>query len=427
MMRNKIGICLLIACVGMVQLTGCGKKVEKKDSIIEIKVAFWGSPEEKEIITESVSEWQAAHPEISIRFEHTPAGGYVQKMLTRIAGGAAPDILCVRVDQFVSFAKRKTLLNLSQFIDGDTSFDITKYFPQVVESFSYDGNVYAVPRDTAPYACVFFNKDRFDQQGVPYPTNDWTWEDMLAKAQALTSIDDRGRKYYGYYGWAWENFVYSNGGDLVDNLKHPTRCLLDTPEAIEGLQFYGDLINKYEVMPTPVALSNTGMGVDMMFADGNIAMFQSGVWETPSLLTYEDLKWGVVMFPKNKNGLRRFGTGGSAYGILSSTKHPETAWEVLKVLAGPIGQKQLADRGLAQPAIMEIAEDWANNPVPPKNKSMLNEAVKYVVYDPFHEKWLEARAKYVIPQLELLFNGKQSAQEAVDKFIEPVNSMLQEK
>ncbi|MBN1493809.1 MAG: sugar ABC transporter substrate-binding protein [Candidatus Omnitrophica bacterium] len=427
MVRERWFRLLLVIVIANIVFHGCGKK-PPEDTRPQVTVAFWGSPEEKDIITSSLDEWQQANPGIKIRFEHAPADGYVQKMLTRIAGGAAPDILCIRVDHFINFASKNVLLNLTPYIENDETFDIKKYFHEVVESFSANGNVYALPRDTAPYACVFYNKDVFDQKGVAYPTDDWTWDEMLEKAQALTGEDERGRMHYGYYGWAWENFVYGNGGNLVDDVKHPTQCMLDTDDAIEGLQFYADLINKYNVMPTPIALANTGMGVDMMFADGNIAMFQSGIWETPALLTYDYLNWDVVMFPKSSKGIRRFGTGGSAYGILASCKHPDLAWEVLKGLSGPVGQTELARRGLAQPAIREIAEGeaWARNDLPPTNKAMLNEAVKYVVYDPFHVKWIEARAKYIIPELELLFNGKQDARTAVSKFIDNVNNMLQE-
>jgi len=427
MVGQRILVLMTIIATTVLVLVGCGSKIND-DGRTQITVAFWGSPEEKEIITASLDEWQATHPDIKVRFEHAPADGYVQKMLTRIAGGAAPDILCIRVDHFVNLASKNVLLNLSPYIAQDQTFKINDYFPEVVESFSAEGNVYAIPRDTAPYACVFYNKDIFDAKGVTYPTDNWTWEEMLEKAKALTGKDERGRMHYGYYGWAWENFVYGNGGSLVDDVKHPIKCTLDSEEAIEGLQFYADLINVYHVMPTPIALANMGMAVDMMFADGYIAMFQSGIWETPALLKYEDLNWDVVMFPKSSKGFRKFGTGGSAYGILATTKHPDLAWEVLKGLSGPVGQTELARRGLAQPAIVKIAEgpDWAKSDLPPKNKTMLNEAVKYVVYDPFHVIWNEARAKYIIPELELLFNGKQDARTTVANFTAKVNQMLQQ-
>ena len=82
----------LICCA----LAACSS--ENKSGVTEVKVAFWGSPEEIQIISNSISDWQTAHPTIKVVFEHTPYAGYDSKILTRIAGGAAPDIITTEVD-----------------------------------------------------------------------------------------------------------------------------------------------------------------------------------------------------------------------------------------------------------------------------------------------------------------------------------------
>ena len=84
--------------------------------------------------------------------------------------------------------------------------------------------------------------------------------------------------------------------------------------------------------------------------------------------------------------------------------------------------------GLAQPARRSIAEGphWAMHVSQPANKGMLNEAVEYAVYDPFHPKWREIAARHIVPALELVFNGKRTPQEAVDSIIDDVNDMLKE-
>ena len=86
----------------------------------------------------------------------------------------------------------------------------------------------------------------------------------------------------------------------------------------------------------------------------------------------------------------------------------------------------LADTGLAQPAIKDIAEGehWALNDKPPKNKKMLDAAMKHVVYEPFHPAWREAKELYINPELDLVFNGKRKAQEAVNDFIGKVDGLL---
>lgn len=443
MFSRRLFSLFIVVLTASAVLLGCGQKREASENEVnggeveespsasskegvEIKVAFWGSPEEIGIIEQSIADWQAANPHIKVRLEHTPYSGYVSKVLTRIAGGAAPDVICTEVDFFVNFAAKDVLTDLNPFIESDPQFNRGEFFPEVLDRFTVNGKLLAVPRDTAPFACVFYNKNIFDEALEPYPTDDWTWSDLLAKAQRLTKADADGRvERYGFYGWAWQNFVYGNGGQLVDDVKNPTRALINTEAAIQGLQFYADLIHKYKVMPTPVALANLGMGIDQMFSAGRLAMFLSGIWETPGLRNY-NFNWDVAMFPKNDQGVRYFGTGGSGYCVLKSSKHPKEAWEVVKALTGPNGQRELARRGLAQPARISIAEgeDWAGDNQPPANKGMLNEAVKYVVYEPFHFRWREIKSKVVMPELELLFNGRQTAQEAAQKIAPQVDQML---
>lgn len=423
-MKSKIKLFLFCFLAVTLSFSGCAKKTE--DGITKIKVAFWGSPEEIDIITGSLSDWQKAHPGIKVVFEHTPYSGYDSKILTRIAGGAAPDIIATEVDYFVTFASKGVLENLSPYIEQDQNFSKDLFFPTILNRFTLEEQIYAIPRDVAPFACVFYNKKLFDEAGLAYPSDEWTWEDLLRSARALTKKDGDGRTVqYGFYGWAWQNFVYGNGGALVDDVRKPARTLLDDPKSIEGLQFYADLINLYKVMPTPTALANMGMGIDLMFASGRLGMFLSGIWETPGLRNY-DFEWDVAMFPKNNQGIRQFGSGGSGYAILKTSKHKKEAWEVIKALTGPQGQAQLAKRGLAQPSRIDVAEgeSWALDPQKPANKAMLNEAVKHIVFSPFDARWREIQEKILSPKLDLVFNGKKTAAEIIHEAVPEINAAL---
>ena len=412
----------LICCA----LAACSS--ENKSGVTEVKVAFWGSPEEIQIISNSISDWQTAHPGIKVVFEHTPYAGYDSKILTRIAGGAAPDIITTEVDYFVTFASKETLEDLTPYFAKDPSgFSKEEFFESIVDRFTYQNQLLALPRDVAPFACVFYNKKLFDEAKIPYPAEDWTFDDLLRISRELTKKDETGRvTQYGFYSWAWKNFVYGFGGALADDVKNPTKTLLASPKSIEGMQFYSDLINVYGVMPTPVALTNLGMGIDRLFAKGQLAMFGSGIWETPGLRKY-DFDWDVAMFPKGKDGKRAFGTGGSGYAMLKSSKNKAAAWEVLKALTGVKGQEKFAQGGLAQPSRKAVAEGafWAEDIASkPANKKMLNEAVKYSVYSPFSESWREIEEKLIGPQLDLIFNGKKTAKEVFSELEPEINQFL---
>jgi len=407
-------------------LSGCGKSPTQSGTTI--KVAYWGGPEEIAISQDLIAAWQRDHPDVQVRLEHTPFSAYVSRLLTRMAGNVAPDIMAVEVNLFPSLWAKGAFLSLQPFIDRDPTFHLDDFFPQVVERFTVDGHVYAIPRDTAPFACVYYNKRLFDEAKLPYPTDEWDWDDLLRFSKALTTVDADGRiSRYGFYAWAWQNFIYSNGGRLVDDLYKPTRCLLDQPQAIEGLQFFADLMNKEQVAPSPVALGNLAMGAQQLFMTQRVAMFSSGYWEVPILRAITDFDWDVVMFPKGRRrGTRAFGTGGTGYCILKSTQHPELAWEVMKALTGDAGQIRLAESGLTQPANRRIAEGpaFALSPLPPANKAMLNRAVQYAVYEPFMSEWREALELQILPELDLVFHGKKSAKEAVAVIVPKVNAVL---
>jgi len=418
----------IIILAFVTQIAGCApKETGGKPKRVPIKVAFWGSPEEIEIITTTIENWQKDHPNIDVRLEHIPFNGYISKILTEIAGRAAPDIIAAEVNMFVTFASKDIFLDLNTFIEKDPVFNLGEFFSEVVDRYTVDGKLYAIPRDTAPIACVYYNKKLFDEAGVAYPTDEWDWNDLLDKAKRLTKIGKDGKVIqYGFYSDMWPNFVLANGGKIVDNVKKPTKCLLDSKESIEGLEFLVSLAQKHKVSPTPMTFRNLGLGFIQMFMMQRVAMFHSGIWETPIIRKVKDFDWDVAMFPKSYKGIWRFATGGTGYGILKSTKYPQEAWEVLKALSGDEGQVMLAETGLAQPANRRIAEGehWAGSTKRPLNKKMLNKAVKYVVYEPFHPRWREARDLYIYPEFDLVFNGLESPEEAVKKIVPKINELL---
>ena len=159
-LRGLVAICLLFS--------GCGGNAGKGGPV-EVKVAFWGSPEEVNIITHSIETWQTAHPNIKVVFEHTPYSGYDSKILTRIAGGAAPDVITTEVNYFVTFASKNVLESLTPFIQKDADFRVNDFFPQITDRFTVNGNLFAVPRDVAPFACVFYNKELSIRPGFLIP------------------------------------------------------------------------------------------------------------------------------------------------------------------------------------------------------------------------------------------------------------------
>lgn len=406
-------------------ISGCGSTSKK----LELRFVFWGDLSEIEIINRIVAKFEADHPTMKVKLERAPSGApYIEKLLTQFAGEMAPDVLFVEVNNFVNFAERGVFYDLNQFVSEDKEFNLENFYPEVVSRFTVNGKLFVIPRDTAPICCIYYNKDLFDMYGVPYPTDDWSWpKDFLSIAQKLTKYDkDNRAEHFGFVDdWTlWDPWVLSNGGNYVDNIEHPTRIMLDSPEAIQGIQFRKDLIYKYKVMPSPSQMSASGgVGSADLFVTGKAAMFLSGIWKTPYFREIKKFDWDMVMFPKGPSGLRRFSTGGSGYAINKKSKHPKEAWELVKSLAGTQGQIELAKTGLAQPADMTIVNSpYFLDDQRPKNKKLLVKAVQYVCYSPYFDQWNEFLNGFLYPALDKVWLNEKDADVVLKGIIKKSNA-----
>jgi multiple sugar transport system substrate-binding protein len=421
-MRKRFGIMLALFALFA---AGCAPKAADK---VELRFIYWGDLSEIEIINSIVADFERQNPTLKVKLERAPSGApYLEKLLTEFAGGAAPDVMFVEVNNFVNFATRDVFLDLNGFIQADPDFKLDTFYPEVVDRFTVDGKLFVLPRDTAPICCVYYNKDLFDGAGLPYPTNDWQWpKDFLPVVQKLTKTAPNGRiETYGYVDdWSlWDAFVLSNGGKYVDDTKHPTRITLDSPEAIEGFQFRQDLIYKYKVMPSPSQMSAAGgVGSADLFVTGKAGLFLSGIWKTPYFREIKNFDWDIVMFPRGPKGLHRFPTGGSGYAITKQSKHPEAAWKLVRFLTSKDGQVALAKTGLVQPANMEIAQSEVFlDGLKPLNKALLLQAVKDVVYTPYLDGWNQFVISDLNPALDKVWSGELRAEEVLKRVVKKGN------
>src|SRR5690606_12681058 len=97
--------------------------------------------------------------------------------------------------------------------------DPAAYRQTLLEAYSTDGTSYALPSSFSDVV-LYYNADLFDAAGLEYPTNDWTWEDEKAAAEALTDAaagqwgDHQPVSFYEYY-----KVLAQNGGEFLNEDK----------------------------------------------------------------------------------------------------------------------------------------------------------------------------------------------------------------
>jgi multiple sugar transport system permease protein len=390
-------------------------------------------------IRNAATAFEKAYPHIKVKVESVTAN-YQEKLLAQYAAGVAPDVAMMDPGNFQKYSMRKAMLPLNDFIEKH-DYPIESYYKNLVDAHSLDGKLYVLPRDIAPISIVYYNKRLFDEAGVPYPDGTWTWDyqerpelrekDFLWVLRKLTKQKDGRTVQWAYApGWQdllWQMFALSSGGRWADDFQRPTKLRYDDPKVMQAIQFSADLTLKYKWVPTVTEISSVlQSNARQIFTQQKVAMYQSGIWDVPEMRrelqkgspNYFD--WDIAIAPAYKDGTRAFPTGGSGYGILSSTKHPEEAWLLCSWMAGAPGMKELASTGLAQPAIIEqaLSEPWIPGPNTPEeqripeNRIVTHQSVPHVVFGPLGSEWGDANSIATAP-LSKVWDGTAKAQDVL--------------
>lgn len=382
-----------------------------------------------------VAAFQENYPKVTIEVQETTGGRdpYLTKLVSQLASGTTPDIVAVENGMMAKFVASNLLMPINDYLEKDPTIKIDDFFPHLASYYTVDGNIMGLPYDAQPIAMFFFNKGLFDEAGIEYPTEDWTWNDMLDAAQKLTKKDDSGRvTQYGLLANEWRNYVYSNGGNILDDLYAPTKCVLNSPEAIEAVQFMADLINVHGVMPSPDTLSTSGVSGPDMFATGQIAMFNTGYWSLVDLPDrWKDINLGLTMVPKANNGGRAVNTGGTAYCVANGTKNPDLAFEFLKYFMGKEGWEaayNAATRGIIYPPAYMPSYNalvLENPNLTIENIDTNGRSIEFARFNPRIPLFAEMESKILTPGMEEIMLGMTDAKAGLEDMTTRINEALE--
>jgi multiple sugar transport system substrate-binding protein len=297
-----------------------------------------------------IAKFEEQNPDIIVQLEAVAGRDYYTRLLTQIAAGDAPDIMQIGDDAVPMFADKGAFLPLDDFMKGPDPLDPNIYLPGLLKPGQYQGQQYFLPKDFSTLG-VFYNKKIFDQYGIPYPKDDWTWDDLLQTAQALTKDGIWGLQLPANWTTGFEYWVAAAGGRLISEDGKQFVGYMDSPETIAAMQFYADLYNKYKVAPPPADL-NVWRGGNAEFDNGKAAMLLVGRWPQGGLKKNPNVDLGVVPVPAGKVRANVLFWGG--FGIFSGTKHPEAAWRFLRFYVGEEGSQVWKDWAI--PAVASVAE-----------------------------------------------------------------------
>ena len=333
-----------------------------------VRLLVFGAPEELAAYRTLIGAYAEAHPDRAVQLvEASDRKDLLARLATSIAGGAPPDLFLMNYRFYGQLAVKDAIEPLDERIAGSTVIEASDYYPVAMDAFKWGGKQLCLPQNVSSLA-VYYNRTLFEKYGVAPPKAGWTWNDLLTTATAMTRDANgaviRGTESEGaaqrpaVHGLGVEPsiirlapFVWSNGGEIVDDPARPTRLALDNPAAREALKNLVDLRLAYGVVPTDEEVESEDD--ESRFVNGRLAMLLQSRRSTPAFRRITTFDWDVAPLPRFREPASLLDA--DAYCMTRASKEKDAAWRFMEFALGPQGQRITARTGRDVPSLKEVA------------------------------------------------------------------------
>ena len=339
----------------LVGLAGCGGEdtpAAPGAEPVSIRVQVSGEPEETKVYAALATAYEKAHRDVRVQVvEVASKGDHLARLSTSFAAGEPPDVFLVNYREYSQFVARGAVAAIEEPL-ADRDVDLSAYYDEPVEAFTYDGVLQCMPQNISSLV-VYYNRAVFADAGLPEPADDWTWEDFVTTARRLTDGEVRGAGIDASI-IRLAPFVWSNGGEIVDDETRPTRLTLDADASREAVQDVVDLVRE-GLVPTEEELA--AQDLPTRFVTGKLGMLLSSRREVPPLREVAGLDFDVAPVPRR--GEPSTILHSDAYCLSAKGDQQEAAADFVAFATGEQGQRLTALSGRTVPSLRSVAESPA--------------------------------------------------------------------
>ena len=311
----------------------------------------WGTPAEIGSFQRLIDRYNATrHPEHPVKLSHSEQYQYTERLLVGAAARSFPDVIHLDRGNIPLFAAKGLIEDLTPALARDTGFSTRDFLPTLLPSCMIGDRTFALPHNFSTLV-LYYNRDHFDAEGIPYPDSTWTWETLVAVARRLTKTDANGTivRYGCHLQIIYSTLIEQNGGRILN--ASLDSCVIGSPEAAGAIQFAVDLSEKYHVSWNMLAQN---LLWDDMMAGGRLSMIANGRWAAAWYM--RSLPPGVLdVAPLPRGKLKKGAATVHVMCIGAMSARKQEAWEFLKYLVSEEGQRMVNEDGASIPAFAPIA------------------------------------------------------------------------
>lgn len=389
----------------------------------EIEVLLTGGPAEIAAYEELVAAFEATEEALDVSL--TPvadSGELLASLTTSFAGGQPPDAFLANYQRYGRFAE--ALAPVGPLLDASDTISRDEFAETALAAFSRGGELQCMPQNVSSLV-LYYNADLFEQAEVGPPTDDWTWDDLLAAAQELTDPDA------DTWGLGVEPavqrvapFIWSNGGEVVDEPEDPTTFTIDEGAAREALDFFLDLQLEYGVVPPDAA--EQSQDSETRFIGGRLGMFLSSRVAVPTLREGigDSFVWDAARLPRAPEGEPTSILHGDGF-CLPAAGDVDAAWRFVEFAMTVEGQEILAVSGRTVPSRLDVAASpvFLEPEEPPASSDVFLEQIPDLRSLPSSATWFAASSE-ADDLLAEIFYGRVDREQGIAQLVEVTRPLL---
>lgn len=326
MNHARFGLASLAAATLIIGLAACGAK-EGTDSAQENQMYTWVSSEsDREQWETFVKGVKEKEPDFNLTLEGPSFQDYWTKAKTRLSSADAP---CILTTQAARAQELQDILTPLDELAKGAHLDLGQYNAAMMTGMTVNGAVRAIPYDAEPMV-LFYNKSMFKEAGLREPGLDYTKEQFLADAKALTKDGVNGFAVAPDISYPLLPFVFADGRTP---LKEDGSLALTDPSFVESAQWVFDLVHKHKVATAPNPADTTDVPMQQ-FQAGKAAMVIEGPWFYSTIREGMESEVGVAVIPSDKGkpvGMIQ----GSGFGITEKCPAKEKAFANIAKMTTP--------------------------------------------------------------------------------------------
>jgi len=253
----------------------------------KVKITMWEQEDEAKrnaVLYPLVNEFMAANPNIEVEVTNYGNEELRTQFQTAALAGSAPEIFRGPNDPAGVFSTMGIILPIKDMFDQKY---LDTFLPGALAGCVVGGTLWGIPDSSGNHLMLIYNKKLVPT--APADSDEW-----IKVAQGLTD------EAAGKYGLAFNTtepfwlapFLGGFGGWVLDDATDmPT---LNSPAMVDALQFMGDLVNKYKIVPKGCDYDTA----DTLFKEGKAAMIINGDWSLSGYAGVAGLEFGTAPIPK---------------------------------------------------------------------------------------------------------------------------------